>query len=343
MTTADNHEQLDEIGLTYVSDSSPGISRRRCGRGFRYLLPSGRTLRDPTQKARIKSLAIPPAYEDVWICPAPNGHIQATGLDVRGRKQYRYHERWRAFRDHLKFSDLQQFGVVLPRLRRRVRDDLKADVGSLSFTLAAMVRLLDTVPLRIGDPDYRDENGTFGATTLENRHLRLDGDIIRLSFTAKGGKRVRRRLQNSRLHKVLEQIADLPGRELFVWEDDHGDIQPVDSRRLNNYLGEATGDETITAKTFRTWAGSVVAFDTAVNALQQDEAPSIKLLTEAAAKRLHNTPAICRRSYIHPAVIDLAQSAAHQKLAAKIAQRQPSISDLRQSEAGLMAYLEKAG
>jgi len=293
-------------GLVYVSGSDPGISRVRRGRGFSYHLPDGSLLRDAAELMRIKALGLPPAYSDVWICMQAEGHLQATGVDDRGRKQYRYHELWSAYRDRTKFGQLIDFGEALPGLRRRILRDLKGEPFNEQTVLAALCMLLDRAHLRVGSQAYVEENGTFGATTLLKRHLRLEGDRLDLQFTGKGGKRVRRRLRHPTLSRVLDKIADLPGRQLFVWRDDQDQLHPVDSGRLNAYLSETAGPE-LSAKTFRTWAGSVAALSSARKAMAQERRPTIKEMCEAAADRLSNTAAICRSSYVHPAIIDLAQ------------------------------------
>jgi len=292
--------------LVYVNDREPGISRVRRGRGFSYHLPDGSLLRDAADLKRIKALGLPPAYTDVWICMLAEGHLQATGIDDRGRKQYRYHELWSAYRDRTKFDQLIGFGKVLPGLRRRILRDLKGEPFKERTVLAALCMLLDRAHLRVGSQAYVEENGTFGATTLLKRHLRLEGDRLDLQFTGKGGKRVRRRLRHPTLSRVLDRISDLPGRQLFVWRDDQDQLHPVDSGRLNAYLSEIAGPE-VSAKTFRTWAGSVAALAAARKAMTQDRRPAIKEMCEAAAERLSNTAAICRSSYVHPAIIELAQ------------------------------------
>jgi len=296
-----------ETGLVYVSDSEPGITRRRAGRGFSYLMPDGSRIERKTERARIDALGIPPAYDGVWICTRRNGHIQATGKDERERKQYRYHPDWSEWRARQKFDQQREFADALPRIRRRVRADLGGDPGELDYTLAALAFLLEYAPMRVGNREYALENGTFGATTLLNRHVELDGDTVRMDYRAKGGKRVRRTMHHKRLHRVLESIADLPGKELFVWRNRDGDFVPVDSSRLNTYLAEISGLETVTAKTFRTWAGTLTAFREAISTIEAGETPTVKALSEAAAEELQNTPVISRTSYIHPAVIDLAK------------------------------------
>lgn len=299
-----NADVITELGLIYVSDTEPGIRRRRKGKGFSYTLPDGKTLADEIQRARIHALGLPPAYENVWICIDENGHLQATGYDARGRKQYRYHGDWQAFRSAGKFHQLIEFGNALPKIRRTVLHHLDTGAEDINGVLAALTILLDEAHLRVGNHAYVKENGTYGATTLLKRHLKIVDGRIELKFRAKGGKRVQRGLKHPRLQKILEEIADLPGRQLFVWKDETGALKPIDSGRLNAYLAEISG-AAISAKTFRTWAGSLAAFGAARSAISEGRRPTVKEMSEAAAEVLHNTPAISRSSYIHPAIIAL--------------------------------------
>ncbi|MBB3310080.1 DNA topoisomerase-1 [Rhizobium sp. BK196] len=302
-----NAEVITELGLVYVSDTEPGIRRRRKGKGFSYQLPDGTKLTDESQRARIQALGLPPAYENVWICIYENGHLQATGYDARGRKQYRYHKDWQSFRSAGKFHQLIEFGRALPKIRRTVLHHLDTGADDINGVLAALTTLLDEAHLRVGNQAYVKENDTYGATTLLKRHLKIVDGRIELKFRAKGGKRVQRSLKHPRLQKILEEIADLPGRQLFVWKDETGALKPIDSGRLNAYLAEISG-VAISAKTFRTWAGSLAAFAAARKAKSEGRRPSVKEMSEAAAEALHNTPAISRSSYIHPSIIALSGS-----------------------------------
>ncbi len=336
-------QTIETVGLTYVSDAEPGILRQRRGLGFCYRLPGGRLLRDPEIRARIQALGLPPAYKDVWICLDPAGHLQATGFDQRGRKQYRYHPEWQTWRSSLKYQDLATFAHTLPRIRRRIAADLDHPVDDAHFLLAGLTALLDATHLRIGNRAYARENRTYGATTLLKRHLRFGTDGISLRFIAKGGKRVQRQLKHPRLQRILEEIADLPGRELFSWLDDEGDVRRIDSGRLNAYLRQISGG-VISAKTFRTWGGTLAAFKAAQAALLQDQTPTIKTMCEAAAEALHNTPAICRTSYVHPLVLALSTRTTSEERSAFVAELktirpQPG---LRKDEARLRAFLEPA-
>jgi DNA topoisomerase-1 len=331
-------EDLTETGLVYVSDSEPGIRRHRAGRSFCYRLPDGSLVRDPVLKARIAALGLPPAYENVWICLQENGHLQATGYDARGRKQYRYHPAWQSMKSGDKFDQLIAFGRALPRLRRTVRRDLDGTAGTVDTMLAAITVLLDEAQLRVGNRAYAQENKTYGATTLLKRHVSVSEGQIELRFTAKGGKRVRRTLKHPRLQRLLEECSDLPGRQLFVWRDAaNGGVRPVDSGRLNTYLADISGIA-VSAKTFRTWAGTLSAFSVARHAIEEGGRPTIKGMAAAAADTLHNTPTIARTSYIHPDVIALAEAPD----ALRLALRRPplAITGLRAEEERLLRFLE---
>lgn len=330
-------ENLKETGLVYVCDSEPGIRRQRAGRSFCYRLPDGSLVRDKAVKARIAALGLPPAYEDVWICLKDNGHLQATGYDARGRKQYRYHPCWQALKSGDKFDQLIAFGRALPKLRRAVRRDLDGAPGMVDTMLAAITVLLDEAHLRVGNRAYAEENKTYGATTLLKRHIRLAEGGIDLRFTAKGGKRVRRTLKHPRLQRLLEGCADLPGRQLFVWQDEEDIVRPIDSGRLNTYLADISGIA-VSAKTFRTWAGSLAAFSLARGIIEDGGRPTTRRMAEAAADLLHNTPAIARSSYIHPDVVALAE--APDTLRGALRRPSLGIAGLRAEEERLLRFLE---
>ncbi|SFD54511.1 DNA topoisomerase-1 [Sulfitobacter brevis] len=287
--------------LIYFTDDRPGILRQRRGRGFSYIAPDGTTIARGAERARLEALAVPPAYEDVWMCPVDNGHLQATGRDARARKQYRYHPEWAAAQAETKFAGLVDFGHALPRIRRRVQRDLKGEVGERDFALASAVALIDRTAMRVGNVGYARENCSYGALTLRNRHVRLEGDTIRLKYKAKAGKMVRRQMNDKTLARILHRIADLPGAEVLSWTGEDGTPCTLSSNALNAYIVDAAGQEGITAKTFRTWTGTLAAFGVA-----EKGASTIKAMSEAAAERLGNTPTIARNSYIHPEVIGLA-------------------------------------
>ncbi|MET3856788.1 DNA topoisomerase IB [Rhizobium sp. OAE497] len=331
-----NADAIADLGLIYVSDTEPGIRRSRKGKGFCYRLPDGKLVADPELKDRIAALGLPPAYDDVWICLQENGHLQATGYDARGRKQYRYHKDWNAFRSVEKFHQLIEFGQALPKIRRQALRDLDTGVDDIRGILAALTTLLDEAHLRVGNQAYVKENGSYGATTLLKRHIKLNDGKIELKFRAKGGKRVQRSLKHPRLQKILEEIADLPGRQLFVWKDETGSLKPVESGRLNGYLAEISGIA-ISAKTFRTWAGSLAGFGVARSAILEGRRPTVKEMAEASAEVLHNTPAISRSSYIHPRVIALADR--DREIPEDMAEAAAPLRGLRAEENRLLDFL----
>ena len=290
--------------LRYVNDRQPGITRERVGGDFAYRDPEGKVIKDAAELARIKKLAVPPAWTDVWICPLENGHLQATGRDARRRKQYRYHARWRHTRDETKYEHLLEFGRALPAIRRRVEADLGLPGLPRNKVLAAVVRLMEDTLARVGNPEYASQNNTFGLTTLRNRHVRITRGRIELDFRAKHGIRHVSLVSDRKLARVVKNCRDLPGSELFQYIDEDGERHCIDSADVNDYLREISGSD-ITAKDFRTWA----ATNLAVLALadQEQEPPTKKAQIEAikqVAKRLGNTPAICRKCYIHPAVLE---------------------------------------
>lgn len=334
---------LSTIGLTYVSDSEPGIRRLRRGKGFSYKLPDGSLLAERAHKLRIGSLGLPPAYENVWICLDPTGHLQATGFDSRGRKQYRYHADWQLFRSELKYDQMIEFGEALPKIRRKVQRDLAEGLDGPQAVIAALVALLDATHLRVGNRAYAKENKTYGATTLLKRHMKLSDDSMVLKFTAKGGKRVSHTIRHPRLQRILEDIADLPGRQLFSWPDEDGVPRGIDSGRLNAYLAAASGLP-ISAKTFRTWGGSLAAFMAAWKAASAEDIVRIKMLTAAASEELQNTPAVCRSSYIHPGILALAEDVSPlEKIMATPKLVEEETSSLKADERRLLAFLKLVG
>ena len=305
-TPTDPATAAQAVGLRYVSDADPGLHRRRVGTGFRYLDVEGRPIRDPETVRRIRALAIPPAWSDVWICPSPRGHIQATGRDEKRRKQYRYHPRWRAVRDETKFGRMIAFGRALGPLRAQVETDLAVAGLPRRKVLAAVVRLLEATLIRVGNPEYARTNHSFGLTTLRDRHVVIAGGTLRFSFRGKSGVRHAVALDDPRLARVVRRCRDLPGQELFQYLDDAGQPRSVSSDDVNAYLREVTGAD-FTAKDFRTWAGTVLASQ-ALQEVPEFVSPAqaktnLVRAIEAVARRLGNTPTICRRSYVHPAVI----------------------------------------
>lgn len=314
-------------GLVYVSDAQPGIRRLPCGKGFSYRDARGRRITDRDELARIRALAIPPAYAQVWICADPRGHLQATGRDARMRKQYRYHPRWRGMRDHGKFDRLLAFGAALPSLRRRVRRDLARPGLPREKVLALVVRLLDDTLIRIGNEGYARDNGSYGLTTLRSRHVRAERGRLRFAFRGKSGQEREVALDDRRLARIVRRVQQLPGQRLFQYIDDDGKRQPIDSGQVNDYLHDACGAD-FSAKDFRTWGGTVHAARVlACTPLPEGGERAVRSALAAAVKQvatlLGNTPAVCRASYIHPEILDgwadgslqraLASAAPHQR------------------------------
>jgi DNA topoisomerase-1 len=296
-----------DMGLRYVSDAQPGIRRKCAGSGFRYVDAQGRTVKEEAVLSRIRALAIPPAWTEVWICPWSNGHIQATGRDARGRKQYRYHPRWRDVRDEAKYERMLSFARALPRIRKAVDQALKLPGLPREKVLATIVHLLQATMMRIGNEEYARQNKSFGLTTLRDRHVRIDGSEVEFRFRGKSGVQHSVKVDNPRLARIIRASRDLPGQELFQYIDDDGMQRSVDSGDVNDWLRSITGED-FTAKDFRTWSGTVLA----ALALQEyekfdSEAQAKKNVVraiESVAERLGNTPAICRKCYVHPAVIE---------------------------------------
>jgi DNA topoisomerase-1 len=296
-----------EAGLRYVSDDSPGYGRKANGEHFEYGDTHGKPIRDEERLLRIKRLAIPPAWTDVWICPSPAGHIQATGRDARRRKQYRYHERWRELRDENKFSRLAEFAKALPKIRRRVAQDIRLPGLPREKVLATVVRLLERTFIRVGNEEYARENKSFGLTTIKNRHVKVKGDHLRFRFRGKSGRQHEVAITDGRIAKIVSKCQDLPGQDLFQYVSDDGEVRNVTSQDVNDYLREIT-NENFTAKDFRTWGGTVLAaialgaqgeFET-----KKQAKANLKTAICAVAHFLGNTPAICRKCYVHPAIVE---------------------------------------
>ena len=330
-------ESAKAAGLRYVTDDEPGFRRRKRGKGFTYLDPQGRTVRDPRQLERIRKLAIPPAWTDVWICARPNGHLQATGRDARGRKQYRYHPDWRVKRDETKFGRMMSFGEALPQIRERLERNLALPGLPREKVLAAVVRLLETTLIRIGNKEYARQNSSFGLTTLRDRHVDVSGSRLRFEFRGKSGKDYSVEVQDRRLARIVKQCRDLPGQRLFQYLDDEGIRQGVSSEDVNAYLRETTGED-FTAKDFRTWGGTVLALSALLEVGRcETEREAGKAVVEAikrVAGELGNRPAICRKYYIHPAVIEAFLEGSLTKAA-------ESEDGLRQLEAHVLALLKE--
>jgi DNA topoisomerase-1 len=300
-------EAAHEAGLVYSTDDEPGIRRRRKGKRFEYLGHDGKLIRDPEVVDRINSLAIPPAWEDVWISTRARGHLQATGRDARGRKQHRYHAKWRTERDANKFERMAGFGATLPRIRRRVSRDLRRPGLPKEKVVATIVRLLETTYIRIGNEEYARQNKSFGLTTLRNRHVDVKGSTVRFLFTGKSGVEVTVGVTDRRVAAVIKRCEELPGQNLFQYVDADGERRTVTSDDVNEYLREAGGAD-YTAKDFRTWAGTVLALGALRDATgfesETEARKNVVAAIDAVARRLGHTRAVCRRSYVHPAVIE---------------------------------------
>jgi DNA topoisomerase-1 len=290
-------------GLRYIGDDAPGIRRVKMGRGVRYVDPTGSPLRSVDELRRITALAIPPAWTQVWICPYANGHIQATGRDGRGRKQYRYHRHWREVRDEAKYERMLAFAARLPAIRARTARDLGLAGLPRDKVLATAVRLLETTLIRVGNEEYARENQSFGLTTLRDKHVKVNGSTVRFRFRGKSGKLHVVEAHDPRLARVVQKCQELPGHELFQYVDDQGGTQTIESADVNAYLREASGED-FSAKDFRTWHGTLLVAR-ALRGLVSDEVSKrgVARAIERAAERLGNTPAVCRKSYVHPALI----------------------------------------
>jgi DNA topoisomerase I len=304
---ADPREAAETAGLRYVSDARPGIRRKKAGSGFTYTHADGTKLAEPDVLKRIKALAIPPAWMEVWICPWTDGHIQATGRDMKGRKQYRYHARFREMRESTKYEHVIAFADSLPSIREKVREHMGLRRLPREKVLATVVHLLESTLIRVGNDDYAKQNNSYGLTTLKNRHVAVDGNEVRFRFTGKSGKQWSLRVRDQRVAKIIKACQELPGQELIQYVDEEGNCRDVTSTDVNEYLREITGKD-ITAKDFRTWAGTVLAamalnelesFDSAAQAKR-----NLRAAIEKVSARLGNTQAICRKCYVHPEILN---------------------------------------
>jgi DNA topoisomerase-1 len=335
-----------DAGLRYSTDAEPGINRQATAKGFVYFREKGKRVRDAAVLARIKRLAIPPAWKDVWISPHGNGHVQATGRDARGRKQYHYHEDWRRQRDETKFGRMIAFAQALPRIRRRVKRDLSRRGMPREKVLATVARLLEVTLIRVGNDEYARENHSFGLTTMRNGHARVAGQHIRFAFSGKSGKRHDITLRDPQLARIVRRCQELPGQELFRYEDEEGETHSVHSQDVNDYIREITGDD-FTAKDFRTWAGTVLA----AIALQKLEAvveqarakKNVVDAIQAVARLLGNTPAVCRRSYVHPGIVEsyLAGDTIVTVREGKNGKKDRSLGQLKPAEAAVLMLLKR--
>lgn len=319
--------------LTYVEDSLPGITRKRSGKGWAYFDADGRRITDAEERMRLNAIALPPAYRDAWFCPHGNGHILAIGYDEKGRKQYRYHPDFRAARETEKFDGCASFGAALPLVRKRVDEDLAGRTLSRETIVASVVRLLDLGVIRVGNEQYSKANRSYGATTLRQRHAEVTGKTLRLRFRAKSGKMRELALTDGHLARLVRRMQDLPGQHLFQYVDSDQEYHPVTSGDVNDYLAETMGAR-FTAKSFRTWHASVLAFDILAHAEGQ---VSIKELTAQVAEHLGNTAAVTRKSYIHPALFELVERQAKWRVGLRLPR---ATQWLTREERGLIELLE---
>ncbi len=345
--TADVHDYKAEAksnGLRYVSDAKPGYRRKKQGKHFIFFDNLGNRVRDDDEVIRIRKLAIPPAYKDVWICPYANGHIQATGFDAKGRKQYRYHAQWRAVRDATKFNHMLAFGEALPLIRATVREHLGGRGLTREKVLAGIVALLEKTLIRVGNDEYARDNQSYGLTTLRDEHVDVSGDTIRFRFKGKSGKEWNLKLSDRRIARIIRACADIEGQELFKYVDADGTVRDLGSGDVNRYLRDITG-QPFTAKDFRTWTGTVLA----AMALQGFEAvdsqvqakKNVVAAIESVSKRLGNTPSVCRKCYVHPDVINTyLEGSLVDSLKAEIADLQDEAGGLTADEQRVLSFLK---
>ena len=346
IVSADPLESAKEAGLRYVTDAEPGIRRQRRGRGFRYIDRDGKPVRDKETLARIRSLVIPPAWENVWICANPKGHLQVTGRDARGRKQSRYHPRWRSVRDETKYERMTIFGELLPLIRERVDHDLSLPGLPRLKILAVIVRLMEVTLIRVGNEEYARENQSYGLTTMRNKHVQVEGSGVTFKFSGKSRVKHIIDFHDRRLAKIIQRCQDIPGYELFQYVDSDGNHHSIDSADVNEYVREICHED-FTAKDFRTWAGTVLACSMLQEfeafASQTEAKRNVVQAIKEVAGRLGNTPSVCRKCYVHPAVLDSYLGGAMIKtVKAQVEQEaEHSAHALRQEEIALLQLLKK--
>ncbi|MFL6529637.1 MAG: DNA topoisomerase IB [Chthoniobacterales bacterium] len=304
---SDPKEAAEEAGLRYVSDDQPGYTRKKKGDDFEFYDTKGELITDEARVLRIKRIGIPPAWTDVWICPSASGHLQATGRDARRRKQYRYHEKFREFRDETKYEKMLIFGAALPKIRERIEADLALPGLAKNKVLATIVSLMERTFIRVGNEEYAKTNKSYGLTTMRNKHVKVQGHKLRFNFRGKSGVEHQIDVADRRLARIVKRVQELPGQELFGYLDDDGEVHNITSQDVNDYLREITGED-FTAKDFRTWAGTVLAA-VALSALdpfqtKKEATKNVTTAVKAVAKILGNTPAVCRKCYVHPAVLE---------------------------------------
>jgi DNA topoisomerase-1 len=344
-SVVDPRDAAHSAGLRYVSDEEPGIRRRKAGKGFSYQGPGGTRVEDKDTLARIRALAIPPAWTDVWICPRADGHIQATGRDAKGRKQYRYHSAFREIRESTKYEHMVAFAKALPALRETIRQHMALPGLPREKVLATIVHLLETTLIRVGNSDYAKQNGSYGLTTLKDPHVAVGRSELKFRFKGKSGRIWQLQVKDRRVAKIVKACQDLPGQHLFQYLDEAGEQQTVTSSDVNAYLKEITGSE-ITAKDFRTWAGTVLAA-MALSAFEQFDSQThakknVRAAIEEVAARLGNTPTICRKCYIHPEVLNgYLQGDLLLEIRDQVeAELRDSLAELKPEEAAVLTFLE---
>lgn len=325
-----------------ISDC-PGIRRVRRGKSFIYLRQSGKPVTDADELARIRALAIPPAWTDVWICPKPHGHLQATGRDSKGRKQYRYHARWRSVRDEAKYTDVLEFARHLPALRRQLERDMAQPRLTKEKVLATVVRLMERTRIRVGNDRYALTNGSYGLTTLLDQHAKIHGGVVEFSFRAKGGKPYRAALRDRRLATIVKRCRDIPGQRLFQYIDERGRYRPITSSDVNAYIRRATG-HAFTAKSFRTWAGTLGAalllWDCPAATSARESEKVIRTAIVKVSEQLSNTPTVCRKSYVHPGILDAYRTGTLDELMQAAFKARPT-SGLTREESAMLALFEQ--
>lgn len=342
--TPDPVRSAKEAGLRYVTDTEPGIVRKRRGKGFSYVKPDRAQVRDPEVLSRIKSLVIPPAWTNVWICMNPKGHLQATGRDARGRKQSKYHPRWREVRDETKYERMLLFGAALPMIREQVEHDLAVPGLPRRKVLATIVRLMETTFIRVGNEEYARENHSYGLTTMRGRHVQIEGSTITFKFRGKSGIRHTVDIRDRRLARIIQRCQDIPGYELFQYVDSEDEHHTIDSADVNDYLREISNQD-FTAKDFRTWAGTVLTSMTLreFNVFESDTQAKRNIVQaiKTVAARLGNTPSVCRKCYVHPAVLDCYLYGSLKTFKRRAGQSGDVSHDLQEEEAALMSLLRQ--
>ena len=342
----DPEVSAEEAGLRYTHDDSPGISVKRKGDKVEYFDPNGVKIIDEKILGRIKSLAIPPAWKEIWICTKPNGHLQATGIDSRGRKQYRYHPKWREVRDATKYDRMIAFGYSLPKIRRRISQDLELPGMPKDKILATIVQLLEKTLIRVGNEEYAEENQSYGLTTMRNKHVKVRGSEVKFEFKGKSGVKHKISLSDKRLAKIIKKVQDLPGYELFQYIDDNAEKRSIDSSDVNQYLKEISGQD-FTAKDFRTWHGTMLAADALLKMEDFTSQTQAKKLVvqavEEVSSQLGNTKAVCRKCYIHPIIIErfLEGKLKTELEEAKSIQFEEGFTRLRKGEVEVISYLKR--